>query len=105
MSKFTWTWAWWACACIVLILISGYQRASRAFQHNPEFGSLMLVCIATATFYSVTEVGFRILTPSWIFLLLGVVGSSGAACGLLGGQAPRVSCFGRRAAIRKIPPQ
>ncbi len=74
---------------IVLILLSGYQRASRAFQHNPEFGSLMLVCIATATFYSVTEVGFRILAPSWIFLLLGVVGSSGAVFGLLGDQAPR----------------
>ena len=74
---------------IVLILISGYRNASKAFQHNPEFASLLLACIATATFYSITEAGFRILTPSWIFLLLGVVGSSGVARGLLGDQALR----------------
>ncbi|HUN60360.1 MAG TPA: O-antigen ligase family protein [Candidatus Sulfotelmatobacter sp.] len=68
---------------VVFILISGYRYASKAFQYNAEFGSLMLACIATGTFYSITEVGFRILTPSWIFLLLGVVGSSGLACGLM----------------------
>jgi len=68
---------------LVLILINGYRYASKAFQRNPEFGSLMLACVATATFYSVTEAGFRMLTPSWISLLLGVVGSTGVACGLL----------------------
>jgi len=72
---------------LVLVLISAYRYASKAFEQNPELGSLMLACIATGTFYSVTEVGFRILTPSWIFLLLGAIGSSGAASGLLGGQA------------------
>jgi exopolysaccharide production protein ExoQ len=75
---------------IVLILISGYRNASKAFERNPEVGSLMLAFIGTGTFYSVAEVGFRILTPSWIFLLLGVMGSSGIACGLLGDQAPRI---------------
>jgi exopolysaccharide production protein ExoQ len=72
---------------IVLILINGYRYASKAFQSNPEFGSLLLVCIATATFYSITEAGFRIMTPSWIMLLLGVVGSSGVACGQLGDRS------------------
>jgi exopolysaccharide production protein ExoQ len=69
------------------ILISGYRYAGKAFQSNPEFGGLMLACIVTATFYNITEAGFRILTPSWILLLLGVVGSSGVACGLLGDHA------------------
>ena len=77
---------------IVLILITGYRYASRAFQREPELAGLLLACIATATFYSITEAGFRILTPTWIFLLLGVVGSSAVARGLLGGQpAPVVS--------------
>ena len=80
---------WLGVGLLVLILISGYRSASRAFQHDPELGSLLLVCIATGTFYSVTEAGFRILTASWIFLLLGVVGSRGAACGLLGDRAER----------------
>jgi exopolysaccharide production protein ExoQ len=73
---------------IVLILINGYRYASKAFQHDPELASLLLACIATATFYSAAEAGFRILTPSWIFLLLGVVGSTGVACGLLDGKEP-----------------
>ena len=85
---------------IVLILISGYRYASRAFRHNPEFASLLLACIVPATFYSITEAGFRILTPSWIFLLLGVVGSTGVTRGLLGGGAPPAPVSGSRAAIR-----
>jgi exopolysaccharide production protein ExoQ len=79
---------WVGVGLMVLILISGYRYASGAFHHNPEFAGLMLACIATATFYSVTEAGFRIMTPTWIFLLLGVIGSSGAAHGLLGARVP-----------------
>jgi len=37
--------------------------------------------------YSITEAGFRMLDPIWIFLLLSVVGSSGVAVGLFGGKA------------------
>jgi exopolysaccharide production protein ExoQ len=74
---------------VVLILISGYRSASKAFLNNPELGSLLLACIATGTFFSITEVGFRILTPSWIFLLLGVVGSAGVANGVLGAEVPQ----------------
>ena len=73
---------------IVLILIQGFRRASQAFQHNPEVASLFLAYVTTATFYSITEVGFRLQTPSWIFLLLAVVGASGVTAGLLG-DAPR----------------
>lgn len=75
---------------IVLILFSGYRSASKAFQHDPEVGTLLLACIATGTFYSITEAGFRILTPSWIFLLVGVIGSAGVANGLLRAPAPPV---------------
>jgi exopolysaccharide production protein ExoQ len=85
---------------IAVILISGYRHASSAFQYNPEFGGLMLACIVTATFYSFTEAGFRIMTPSWIFLLLGVIGSSGLASGLLGDRATRVPASDGGAASR-----
>ncbi|MGB6475021.1 MAG: O-antigen ligase family protein [Candidatus Sulfotelmatobacter sp.] len=85
---------------IVLILVSGYQRAGKAFQRDPEFGSLMLAYVTTATFYSITEAGFRMLTPSWIFLLLAVVGASGSASGLLGGDAPRILAARGGTAIR-----
>jgi exopolysaccharide production protein ExoQ len=63
---------------IALILVSGYRKAVKAYQLNPALGSLMLAYIATSTIYSITEVGFRVLGPSWIFLLLAVVTASGA---------------------------
>jgi exopolysaccharide production protein ExoQ len=68
----------WVGLCLIaLILISGYKRAAKAFQRDPEFGSLILAYVATGIFYSITEAGFRVLTPSWIFLLLAVVSASG----------------------------
>jgi len=75
---------------IVLILISGYRHASKAFQRDPEFGGLMLAYITTNAFYNITEAGFRLLTPSWIFLMLAVVSARGVAAGLFGGEAPEV---------------
>ena len=58
---------WVGVGLLAQILISDFRYASKAFQHSPEFASLLLVCIATGTFYSITEAGFRILTSSWIF--------------------------------------
>ncbi|MGA9416131.1 MAG: O-antigen ligase family protein [Terriglobales bacterium] len=72
----------WVGVClIVLILISGYRRGGKAFQRDPEIGSLILTYIVAATFYNITEAGFRVLTPMWIFLLLAVVSASGVVAG------------------------
>jgi hypothetical protein len=38
-----------------------------------------------AAFYGITESGFRLLNPMWIFLLLAIVASSGIASGVFGG--------------------
>jgi exopolysaccharide production protein ExoQ len=77
----------WIGVCLIaLIIISGYRRAARAFERNPELASLMLAYVTTATFYSITEAGFRTLTPSWFFLLLAVVSASGVAAGLFRGE-------------------
>jgi len=59
------------------ILISGYLRAVKAFRIDRELGSLFLAYVITCAFYSITEAGFRIMTFSWIFLLLAVVGATG----------------------------
>jgi exopolysaccharide production protein ExoQ len=81
---------WVGVFLIAMILIGSYRWAGEAFRRDPELGGLMLAYIATGTFYSTTEAGFRMLTPSWIFLLLAVIGSSGAAVGLFGGAPPKV---------------
>lgn len=65
---------WVGLGLIVIILISGYRHAIAAFRCNPSIGSLMLAYVAATAFYSITEAGFRMLLPLWIFFLLAVVG-------------------------------
>ncbi len=67
---------------IVLILIRGIHKGSRAFERSPELGGLMVAYVTVAAFYSITEAGFRTLSPSWFFLLLAVVSASGIVSGL-----------------------
>jgi exopolysaccharide production protein ExoQ len=71
---------------IALILITGYRSACNAFYRNPEVGALLLAYVATATIYSITEAGFRMLKLSWFFLLVAVVCSKGATRGLFNEQ-------------------
>lgn len=70
---------WVGVALIAQILINGYRRAYSAFRLSIEVGGLMLAYIATSSMYSITEAGFRIVTPSWFFLLLVLVGSRSIA--------------------------
>jgi|SRR5579863_4164790 len=79
---------WIGVCLIVLILFSGYRRTIKAFQYDPDLASLMVAYVATVTFYCMTEVGFRMMTPSWIFLLFAVVSAGGVASGLFRGGAP-----------------
>lgn len=75
---------------MVFILVSGYRNAVKSFRYSPQTGGLLLAYVATGIFYSVTEVGFRVLTPSWIFLLTAVVTASGVAGGLIAGEKARI---------------
>jgi exopolysaccharide production protein ExoQ len=86
---------------IALILISGYRRAGKAFQRDPELASLMLAYVTTATSYSITEAGFRTLTAAWFFLLLAVVTAGGVAAGLFDGEPRDVLGSRGGVAVRK----
>ena len=104
------TLGWIGVCLIALILIGGYRRAYKAFQRNPELGSLFLAYIATGVFYNITEAGFRMLNPSWIFLLLAIVSASGVTVGLFGGEKPknpvsRGGTLSRTAVSNKIIPE
>jgi exopolysaccharide production protein ExoQ len=94
---------------IALILMGGYLRAGRAFRRDRELSSLMLAYIITAAFYSITEAGFRVLGPAWIFLILAVVCVSGVNAGLFGGEVPKTlasagSTAGRTHKSAKLKP-
>jgi len=95
---------------IAFILISGYRNAVKSFQFSPQFGSLLLAYITTAVFYSITEVGFRVLTPSWIFLLIAAINANALAAGLIPGGKPRIpslrlSTSSRMSALNSSIPQ
>src|SRR5579864_6361527 len=92
----------WVGVCLLsTIIISGYLSAVKAFQRNRDLGCLMLAYIVTCAFYSITEAGFRILTPSWIFLLLAVVGANGITIGLLRPKQTKIPAL--RASIDSEP--
>lgn len=64
---------------IALILVDGYLKAVSASRRDPDAGSLLVIYIVTATAYSLTEAGFRMLSLEWFFLLLAVAMSSRVA--------------------------
>jgi exopolysaccharide production protein ExoQ len=85
--------------CIIsLCMITGYWRAVAAYRSNPTVGGMLLAYIIVTAFYNITEAGFRMLDPMWIFLLLAIVAASSASRGSLG---PRTS---QRLASREAPP-
>ncbi|MGA7555918.1 MAG: O-antigen ligase family protein [Candidatus Acidiferrales bacterium] len=67
---------WIGVGLIAWILISGYRRAAAAFRLDPQFCSLLLADVAAGAVYNITEAGFRMLCPNWIFLLFAVVAAS-----------------------------
>jgi O-antigen ligase len=78
---------WIGVGLLALVLISGYRRACKAFQRSPEIGSLFIAYIVAAIVYGITEASFRMMNPSWIFLVLAVVGASGVAARLFGEES------------------
>jgi exopolysaccharide production protein ExoQ len=66
---------WVGVSLIALLLFTGYRKAWEAFRINAEVGSLMLAFVPAIAIYNITEAGFRMLTPTWIFLLLVIVGA------------------------------
>lgn len=81
----------WIGVCLIaLLLTTGYWRASKAFRRDTEAGSLFLAIIMSGAVYSITEAGFRTLSPMWFFLLLAIVGASGASVGLFVPDASKI---------------
>jgi exopolysaccharide production protein ExoQ len=64
---------WVGVSMIAFILIDGYRRSVKAFRHEPALGALLLAYVLTATTYNISEAGFRMLNPFWIFFLLAVI--------------------------------
>jgi O-antigen ligase len=88
---------WVGLGLIGLILIDGYRRSVKAFRREPALGSLLLAYILTEMVYNVTEAGFRMLHPIWIFFLLAVIEASSIAVGVGVGASPPLDASPDRA--------
>ena len=64
---------WVGLSLLALIFINGYRSTCAAFRLDPEIAGLSLGFLATAAIYSITEAGFRMLTPTWVALLLSIL--------------------------------
>ena len=54
-------------------IIAGYRRATNLLRSDPQAGRLRMAIISAGVIYGVSEDGFRMLSPIWIALLLGLV--------------------------------
>jgi exopolysaccharide production protein ExoQ len=86
---------WMGLGLIGILLIDGYRRSVKAFRRAPGLGGLLLAYSLVAVSYSVTEAGFRMLDPIWIFFLLAVIEASSIAAGVAIGVSspPLASSF------------
>ncbi len=64
-------------ALIALLLLGAYRRAAAAFARDPALGALMPAAVVAVAVYNITEAGFRMLDPAWIFLLLSFACAAG----------------------------
>jgi O-antigen ligase len=67
---------WVGISLIGLVLLTGYRKIIGAFRQDPERGALLLGFFLAVLFESITEAAFRMLYPSWIFLLLASIAAS-----------------------------
>lgn len=58
------------------LIISGYRNAVIALRREPNDGRLRLAFLTAALIYSLTEAGFRMLTPIWYAFLLAIAGNT-----------------------------
>lgn len=68
---------------IALVVINGYLRSVTTFRRDPILGGILLAIILTGSIYNITEAGFRMMDPMWVFFLLAVVASGGITSGVV----------------------
>jgi len=58
------------------LVVSGYRNALVALRREPNDGCLRLAFLTASLIFSMTEAGFRMLSPIWFAFLLAIAGNS-----------------------------
>jgi O-antigen ligase len=68
----------WLGLGFIALILGGLWQDFSALRRDRALGALRVACVVAAVAYSIGEAGFRMLNPSWCFLLLTVVAASRA---------------------------
>ena len=63
---------WLGMLALGALIVSGYRHAIEAFRSVPNEGGLRLAFFTASLIYSLTETGFRMLSPIWIVFLVAI---------------------------------
>jgi O-antigen ligase len=73
------------------LIVSGYRNSVAAISRDSSDGSLRLAYLTAAVIFSMTEAGFRMLTPIWFVFLLAIIGNSAGLQPRVSGNVEKVS--------------
>lgn len=83
---------WVGVMLIALLLVNAYRLAVGAFRRSPALGGLLVGYVVALVIYNITEAGFRLMDPSWIFLLFAFVAAAQIVTAPAGGaDAPALT--------------
>jgi O-antigen ligase len=68
---------WAGLAMLGVLMAGGYRNAVAALRHDARIGRLNIAFFTTGLTFSLTEAGFKMVSPLWIVLLLGIVAVPG----------------------------
>jgi exopolysaccharide production protein ExoQ len=60
------------------VVVAGYRNIFDVVRHETYTGTLFLAILVASLTYSISEAGFRLLTPIWIVFLLAVIRTPGS---------------------------
>jgi len=63
---------WFGITLLAVLILTGYRNVIQAFRRNPDVGRLRLAFVVAAVLYSLTEAGFRMMSPIWLAFLLAI---------------------------------
>lgn len=55
------------------LIVTGYRNVLTAYSQNRALGSIKLAFFVTGVIYSLTEAGFRMMSPVWLGFLLAII--------------------------------
>jgi O-antigen ligase len=63
---------WFGVALLGGLIVTGYRNVILMLRRNPEAAGLGLAFVIAAVLYSLTEAGFRMMSPIWFAFLLAI---------------------------------